>query len=116
MPKTFKDKIQSKSTVNPTLQFISAPEAEEITPEPQKRPQDAEKRRPEKRPSSSSSTPQRAPQARRALPQFDEETKSRRLQLLLTPSLYDAIKDQANREGRSVNELINSILKDAMRK
>ena len=111
--KTFKDRIQNKN-VNPTLQFISQPE--EAATEPQERPQEAEKQRPEKSISSAAGTPQRAPQARRAQPQYDEETKSRRLQLLLTPSLYEAVKDQATREGRSVNDLINSILQDAMRK
>lgn len=44
------------------------------------------------------------------------ETKSRRLQLLLTPSLYEAVKEEAEQRGLSVNEIINLILKDAMRK
>lgn len=56
----------------------------------------------------------KAPPARRALPQYEEETKSRRLQLLLTPSLYEAIKDKAAEERLSVNEFINSALKDAI--
>jgi hypothetical protein len=38
------------------------------------------------------------------------ETKSRRLQLLLQPSLYDKIKDKAQREEKSVNDTINTIL------
>jgi hypothetical protein len=44
------------------------------------------------------------------------ETKSRRLQLLLTPSLYEAVKEEAEQRGLSVNEIINLILKDAIRK
>lgn len=128
MAKTFKDKMQQKA-VNPTLQFISQPEPEE---EPHRlaietrplyqreeaatEPQTVEESKAKRKGSTASSTPRKAPPARRALPQFDEETKSRRLQLLLTPSLYEAIKDKAAEERLSVNELINSILKDAIRK
>lgn len=102
--KTFADRIKA---VNPTLQFISQP-----TTEPQNEPQEAEELRPERRSSSSSGTHQRAPQTHRAT--LDEETKSRRLQLLLTPTLYEAVKERAAAERLSVNELINSILRDAM--
>lgn len=110
--KSFTDRMQQKA-VNPTLQFISAPEA---APEPQNEPQTAEKRRPGRKTSTTSSTPQRAPQAHRAQPQYDEETKSRRLQVLLTPSLYDELRERAAEERMSVNEMINTILKDYLRK
>ena len=43
------------------------------------------------------------------------ETKSRRLQLLLQPSLYEKIKAQAQREEKSINELVHLILEDAMK-
>ena len=43
------------------------------------------------------------------------ETKSRRLQLLIQPSLYNKIKARADREGKSINELVHSILEDATR-
>ena len=46
-------------------------------------------------------------------PQYIEK-KDRRVQLLMQPSLYDKIKQQAQSEGRSVNDLIHSILEDAM--
>lgn len=109
MAKSFKDKMQQRAAVNPTLQFISQPEPEE-------EPQTVEEGKAKREGSTASSTRRKAPPARRALPQFDEETKSRRLQLLLTPSLYETIKDKAVEERLSVNELINSILKDAIRK
>lgn len=113
MPKkTFTDRIQ-QIAANPTMQFISTPEA---APEPQKEPQTAEKRRPERKTSSASGTPQRAPQARRAQPQYNEEAKTRRLQLLLQPSLYDELKAKADQERISVNEMISIILKDYLRK
>jgi hypothetical protein len=43
------------------------------------------------------------------------EKKSKRLQLLIQPSLYNKIKARADREGKSVNELIHSILEDETR-
>lgn len=124
MAKSFKDKMQQKA-VNPTLQFISTPEPEEEQPHRLKietrplyqreedaiEPQTVEEG---KRKRKASSAPKKAPPARRAQPQYDEETKSRRLQLLLTPSLYEAVKDKAAEERLSVNEYINSILKDAI--
>ena len=42
------------------------------------------------------------------------ETKSRRLQLLLQPSLYRRIKRGADAEGKSVNEFIHSLLDEAL--
>ncbi len=107
--KTFTDRIQQKA-VNPTMQFISAPE--EAYTEPQAVPEKPARRRPAPTPS----TPRKAAPARRAQPLFDEETKSRRLQLLLTPSLYEAIKERASKERVSVNELVNTLLRDALRK
>lgn len=112
MAKTFKDKIQQKSAVNPALQFISTaeePAPVESRPAPRRRDQGEAKQK-------AASTPPKPTPARRALPQYDEETKSRRLQLLLTPSLYEAVRERATREHISVNELINAILKDATRK
>lgn len=38
------------------------------------------------------------------------ETKSRRLQLLLQPSLHQGLKNKAQAEGRSLNDLIHGIL------
>lgn len=99
MAKSFKDKMQQKA-VNPALMFISQQE-------PEKEPPTAERK------IERQTAPRSAPPARRALPQYDEETKSRRLQLLLTPSLYEAVKAKAAQERMSVNEYINSVLKDA---
>jgi len=42
------------------------------------------------------------------------ETKSRRLQLLLQPSLYEKIKAKADEESVSVNALVHSLLKEAL--
>lgn len=55
-----------------------------------------------------------APEGFKANPLF-VETKSRRMQLLVQPSLYDAIKARATAEGRSVNELVHAILEAAIK-
>lgn len=43
------------------------------------------------------------------------ETKSKRLQLVVQPSLLDKLKGRAKAEGRSVNDLVHSILEEALR-
>lgn len=64
---------------------------------------------------TSSTTDRKTAQAKRANP-IAEETKNRRVQILLTPSLYEAVKDKATEEGRSVNDLINAALWAYIRK
>jgi len=44
------------------------------------------------------------------------ETKSRRLQLLIQPSLFDKVRERAQQAGVSVNELIHTIIEEAMGK
>ena len=43
------------------------------------------------------------------------ETKTKRVQLLMQPSVYEAVKARASGEGKSVNECIHSILEAAVR-
>ena len=43
------------------------------------------------------------------------EKKSRRLQLLMQPSLYDLLKTRAVEEGTSVNNLIHELLERAVK-
>ena len=40
------------------------------------------------------------------------ETKSKRVQMLMQPSLYNSIKEEAEKEGISVNEMMHTILKN----
>ena len=40
------------------------------------------------------------------------ETKSKRVQMLMQPSLYNSIKEEAEKEGISVNEMMHIILKN----
>ena len=42
------------------------------------------------------------------------ETKSKRLQLLIQPSLHEKLKARAKAEGTSVNDIVNTILQDAL--
>lgn len=44
------------------------------------------------------------------------ETKSRRLQVLIRPSTLDSLKKIAKRKQTSVNDLINILLEEAIRK
>lgn len=89
--KTFKD--------NPALQFITTPEeepAEEVTT------------------SKATSKKKEAPEGYKVNPEFIE-VKSRRVQLVLQPSLYDRVKARAKASGVSVNEYVHSVLEEATR-
>lgn len=89
--KTFKDSI------NPAMSFISQESidrAEGETP--------AETKKPDK-----------APEGYKLNPLY-VETKSKRLQLLIQPSLHEKLKKKAQAEGTSVNDLVNGILQDAL--
>lgn len=101
---------------NPALAFISTPEAA---------PQEAEANSPSAKGSAkkAAEAPHKptlkikttgAPEGFKANPLY-VETKSRRMQLLVQPSLYEAIKARATAEGTSVNELVHSILEAAIR-
>lgn len=127
MAKSFKDKMQEKAKVPEAMRYITPPQPEEephrlsIETRPLYQREEAAtepqaESKPKKKASASSTPRKAAPPARRALPQYDEETKSRRLQLLLTPSLYEAVKRRAAEERMSVNELVNTILSDTIRK
>lgn len=85
--KSFKD--------NPALQFISATEEE---PQEQATQQPTEK----------------APEGYKRNPLY-VETKSRRLQLVLQPSLYERVKSRAKASELSVNEYVHQLLDEATR-
>ena len=87
MGNSFKEKAEKRRNAanNPAMMFISQPEAS---------------------PLKAVRTTNRAPQGR--------EAKTRRLQLLLTPSLYEAVKERAEAEGLSVNETISELLQAAL--
>lgn len=76
---------------NPAMQFISTP-AEETVAE----------------------TRAEAPEGYRVNPLYIEK-RSKRLQMLIQPSLYDKLKSKADREGYSVNDTLHKILEEALR-
>lgn len=43
------------------------------------------------------------------------EKKSRRLQLLMKPSIYEKLKARADREGNSVNDVVNNLIEEALK-
>ena len=112
MSKNFTDKMRSKAAENPALMFISQPEPE-AAPEAKKATRKATRK-------AEGSTSQAAPEtmaaatsgARPTPPR--KEYKSRRLQLLIQPSLYEEIRDRAEAEGLSVNEEIHNLLRQAL--
>lgn len=107
MSKSFRDKAEAKkaSANNPAMMFITPREETETQETRTPKASAAE----EKRSASplQAEVPMRAPQGR--------EAKTRRLQLLLTPSLYEAVKERADSEGLSVNETIGELLQAALR-
>lgn len=91
--KTFKDSI------NPAMSFISQ---ESIDRAEGETPATADAKKPDK-----------APEGYKLNPLYIE-TKSKRLQLLIQPSLHEKLKRKAQAEGTSVNDLVNGILQDAL--
>ena len=55
----------------------------------------------------------KAPEGYHANPLYIEN-KSKRLQLLIQPSTHEKLKNRAKAEGTSVNDLVNSILIEAL--
>lgn len=56
----------------------------------------------------------KAPEGYKVNPAYVEK-KSRRLQLLMQPSLYNLLKTRAVEEGASVNNLIHELLEEAVK-
>ena len=84
---------------NPALQFISTAEPEQaergsiVIPQPK---------------------PDKPPEGYKKNPLYIE-VKSRRLQLVLQPSLFERVKAKAEEAGLSVNEYVHQILDNATR-
>lgn len=103
---------------NPALAFISVQEPQEERAEKetieQRKSAIAADEEPETVSGATHIKTTDAPEGYKANPLF-VETKSRRMQLLVQPSLYEAIKARATAEGQSVNELVHSILEAAIK-
>lgn len=86
---------------NPALQFISTGDYE---PEQQDT----------NRESRTAPAKKTAPEGKKPNPLYIE-TKSRRLQLLMQPSLFERVKSGAEQAGQSVNDFISTILNKALK-
>lgn len=114
MGNSFKDKAEKRraSANNPAMMFIS--QAEEQTEEPKRNRIKVSGRATVATPEQETPLRDTPLQAAKRAPQ-GREAKTRRLQLLLTPSLYEAVKERAEAEGISVNETISELLQTALR-
>ena len=122
MANSFREKAEKKraSAGNPALMFITQPqEKAQKAEEPAKKSRTQQETRghsPQAKKAAqkaSKATPQiRSAQAPRAAQ--GTEAKSRRLQLLIQPSLYEEVKARADEEGTSVNDQISSLLRLAL--
>ena len=90
---------------NPALAFITIPEEEPTAPAPTGTA-------PELPASDQSGKP---PKGYKVNPLY-VETKSRRVQLLMQPSIVDAAKKYATAQGLSMNELVALALKEYLEK
>lgn len=114
MAKSFQEKMRQKAAQNPAMMFISqakepqtAPEELEALEEITAASNEGRSILPVEKSSQSGSSRKPAPPRK--------EAKSRRLQLLIQPSLYEDIRDRAEAEGLSVNETISELLKQALK-
>lgn len=94
----------TESFINPTMQFISKETVEAV-----------EGKTEEPVATSSLTGTKKAPEGYKVNPEFIE-TKSKRVQLLLQPSIYEAVKAKASSMGISTNEAINEALRQYVEK
>jgi hypothetical protein len=89
--KSYRDQLQKSAS-----QFVStgSPEETPATPTGQAKPKEA-------------------PEGYKVNPEYIEK-KTRRVQLLMRPSLYEQVKARADADGYSVNEYIHTMLEQAI--
>lgn len=103
-----------KDFKQPALQFITSAAPTETTDQ-EPGPADHVREAKEMTPPGGTIDPETPPAGYRKNPLFIEN-KSRRLQLLVQPSLYKELKAGAEKNGVSVNEYVHRLLKAAMQK
>lgn len=89
-----------KESINPAMNFISQESIDRAEEETTAKDETAKR-------------PAKAPEGYKLNPLYIE-TKSKRLQLLIQPSLHEKLKARAKAEGTSVNDIVNTILQDAL--
>ena len=104
----------SKKTFTTALEESEAPAVNFITSakKPQETaPQNQQKQSKAPEPKKDADAPVEKERLPFDFPEVEKpETKSRRIQLLLKPSAYDALKKKATKRGESVNSLINRLV------
>lgn len=107
-----KKSVISNRAANPALQFISKPVEEAPAAQPAPAPQPVVT--PAAAPAPAPALDVNAPFDGYAIPEgyrlISKETRSHRLQLLLTPTLYDKVKQAATANGLKVNDYIHRVL------
>ena len=108
------DKKSFKADLNPAMQFITPPTTEQgESPFANVKPKPGIGFPPMPLQQTQATTQGKPPAGFKNNPLYIE-TKSRRLQLLVQPSLHTKLKDRATKEGKSINELVHSILEGAL--
>lgn len=83
-------------TANPAMSFISPESIEAVDGKPATNPRGKKRKK--------------APEGYKPNPEYIE-TKSKRVQILIQPSVHEAVKAKAKAEGISTNEAINEALR-----
>ena len=83
-------------TANPAMSFISQESIDKVDGKPAPKPRGKKKE---------------APAGYKPNPEYIE-TKSKRVQILIQPSVHEAVKAKAKAEGISTNEAINEALRE----
>lgn len=89
------------TTANPAMSFISPESIEAVDGKPAT--------------SSKGKKRKKAPEGYKPNPEYIE-TKSKRVQILVQPSVHEAVKAKARAEGISTNEAINEALREYVEK
>ena len=82
---------------NPAMSFISQETIEKVDGAPVEK--------------GSAANEKKAPEGYKVNPEFIEK-KSRRVQILIQPSVYEAVRVKAQADGISVNEAINTAIRN----
>lgn len=98
---------------NPALQFISEPIEETKKPE-QKEPVKERILQEEPKAAALIQTADTAPEGYKVNPLYIEK-KTRRLQMLMQPSLHAKVKEAAAEAGLSVNDYIHRVLEEKLK-
>lgn len=97
-----------RSDTNPTMSFISQETIDKVDGEQRESKEEVKKTGKTTNPTGGK---KKAPEGYKLNPEYIE-TKSKRVQLLVQPSVYEAVKAKAKGLGISANEAINEALRE----